>query len=115
MTSTAKPTAPQPFGDWLLDMLHRKDWSQRRLAREAGVTSAAVSRWVRGMDLPGAENIARIAAAFGLDPVVVMHRVNGSPPTLGYLAALEDDLTEEEMASVAAFAEYVKARRGRQN
>jgi transcriptional regulator with XRE-family HTH domain len=112
VNARAKDRDGRPFGDWLSDELSRREWSQRLLARKVGVTSAAVSRWVRGLDTPGGANIAKIAGAFGLDAAVVMHRVNGSPGTVGFLAALEDDLTAEEMESVKSFVEFVRSRRG---
>lgn len=54
------------FPERLQELLHENKISQRQLAREIGVTSAAVSAWCRGLKQPTADNIAAVAQFFGV-------------------------------------------------
>ena len=59
-------TPPETFRGWLSHHLKAKGWSQRRVAREAGVHPSAVSRLLReGRDptLETARKIARVLEA----------------------------------------------------
>jgi transcriptional regulator with XRE-family HTH domain len=101
----------ESFGEWLQRQLDRREISQRLFARHVGVTSAAVSRWIRNMDVPSGVNPGRIAAALGLDAAIVMHRIAGAPHDPGFLAALEEQATPEEQQEIRDFAAFVLSRR----
>lgn len=49
------------FSEWLSAQLADLDKSQTDLWKSVGVTSAAVSRWINGEDIPGTKNCIKIA------------------------------------------------------
>lgn len=69
----------EDFGKWLKRQLHRREWSQARLAREAGVSPTAVSHWITGKKLPDAESCDKIAEAFFLSRDEVLSRAGLRP------------------------------------
>lgn len=64
-------TAPhsRTFGALVRQLRDERGWTQEQLAREAGITVTSVSNLERGAtQLPNAETVERLAAAFGLEP-----------------------------------------------
>jgi transcriptional regulator with XRE-family HTH domain len=61
--------ARNKFGEWLDVTMSNKRMMGRTLAEAAGVHDSAVSRWRSGAGVPGAETLARIAEALGVDPL----------------------------------------------
>jgi transcriptional regulator with XRE-family HTH domain len=58
--------ATRPFAPAVRDLLHERDWSQRRLATAAGLDPASLSRALRGAQHAGPNLAARVAAALDL-------------------------------------------------
>lgn len=50
---------------------HEGRWSQKRLARACGVSQAAVSKWLGGLQDPSLAHLVLLAANLKLDPVVL--------------------------------------------
>lgn len=48
-------------------LLSERGWSHAELARRIGISRAAVSQWVKGVD-PSLEMLQRAAAALGVSP-----------------------------------------------
>jgi len=67
--------AETAFVAWLRDQLAARDWTDRELAERAGVSSAAVSRWMGGTRTPNASNIARLANALSIESDEVYARL----------------------------------------
>jgi len=59
--------------------IKRKGWSQRRLARAAGRSAEAVSRWCRGQSFPGIEDALKVAKILG-QPVESIWSLRGWRP-----------------------------------
>jgi transcriptional regulator with XRE-family HTH domain len=60
------------FGDWLRAEIKRRDLTITQFAEVAGVTQAAVSRWLGGQRRPDVASTQRIALALGLPAEVVL-------------------------------------------
>lgn len=75
--------AHEPFPVWLRRQIARRDWKSAELARRAGVSSAMVSRWINGIDVPSPESCIRIAEVMNIDPDDVLgiagHRIPDRP------------------------------------
>lgn len=54
------------IGDRIRHALSYRNMSQRELAEKAGITEAAVSRYLKGDRIPRAVTVARIAKALGV-------------------------------------------------
>lgn len=67
------------FNKWLLDQLRERDWTQADLSRAAGLTSAAVSKYINGR-IPDKESLRKIARAFKLPPEFVFEKAGLLPP-----------------------------------
>jgi transcriptional regulator with XRE-family HTH domain len=54
---------------------HRKinGYSQKRLAKELGVSIALISHWERGVTMPGFINIIKLCVLFGVTPTELYH------------------------------------------
>lgn len=53
------------FGKRLYTLMLEKGWTQSELARQADVLRDSVSNYVRGLDLPGPQNLKKLAKALG--------------------------------------------------
>lgn len=82
------------LGQELEEYLQRLGWSRRRLAEEAGLTIATISRLMRGLQPATHENIEAIAAAFQMDPFYLKRRAGLMAP----LPGAERDPTVEYIA-----------------
>ena len=68
------------FSEWLQSEMDNRGWSQADLAREAGVTRAAINGVLTGARGPGNELCVAIANAFHLTPEVVFRAAGLLPP-----------------------------------
>jgi transcriptional regulator with XRE-family HTH domain len=68
------------FSDWLNAELIRRDMSQADLARDSGLTTAAISRFMSGSRNASAEACSAIAKALNLPPEVVFREAGLLPP-----------------------------------
>jgi len=50
----------------IVELRSEKGWSQDELAQKVGVHFRSVGRWERGVAIPGAEDILKLAQAFGV-------------------------------------------------
>ena len=64
------------FAERLIDLREGKKISQRKLAKELGVSHSAIQRWESALQIPNLEMASTIAQYFGV--------------SLDYLAGLED-------------------------
>lgn len=67
------------FAENLASTLKARNMSQRDLARRAGITEAAVSRYVKGLRQPRAMTTQRIAAALDV-PITSLLDTTGDMP-----------------------------------
>ncbi|AKA72313.1 helix-turn-helix transcriptional regulator [Clostridium scatologenes] len=59
----------QPNKKYIIDLIHKSNWSQNKFAMKAGVSKTTISRWVNGKRGAGAELIAGIIRAFPNEPI----------------------------------------------
>lgn len=76
------------FAEYLASTLKARNMSQRDLARCAGITEAAVSRYVKGLRQPRATTIRRIAMALDV--------------SVASLLAMTGDVPEDTLAEAVA-------------
>ena len=69
------------FSGWLTTELEERNMSQSELARQAGVTRAAINGVLTGSRNPGNDLCIGIADAFGLPPETVYRKAGLLPPT----------------------------------
>ena len=55
------------------DALASKGWSQRRLAKESGLTEASISKYFSGQRSPSLLNIKALADALDLEPMELIN------------------------------------------
>src|SRR3972149_5954479 len=67
------------FPEWLMNELNSRDWSQADLARQSGLTTAAISRILTGERKAGADACQQIASALGY-PAETVYRAAGKLP-----------------------------------
>lgn len=66
----ARPTYRGFRGDHLRQLREEQDWTQEALGARVGTPPTAVSRWERGLVVPEAAQVARLARALGVPPQV---------------------------------------------
>lgn len=71
------------FVHWLVNELDDRGWSQRELARRAGISAAAVNQIISEQRLPTAEFCIDIARALRLSPEHVLRKAGYLPPSVG--------------------------------
>jgi transcriptional regulator with XRE-family HTH domain len=63
------------FGDWLMNELNNRGWSQAELARKSSLTPQAISNYINDpYRKPDTEALRKIAKAFGLPETVVYYQ-----------------------------------------
>lgn len=112
----------ETFGDWLQGELNKRGMKQADLAREAGLTTATVSRLVTQQRSPDDETCVKIARAFGnVSAEEVFRRAGKLPPapsqehehSLRELYELAKRLTSRQREELLEFA-YFQYRRRRE-
>jgi len=68
------------FVQWVLTELDDRGWSQRELARRAGISAAAVNQILTEQRQPTAEFSIAIARALRVPPEAVLRRAGHLPP-----------------------------------
>lgn len=87
--TNTKHLTKQEFGRLLYRRMIERGWNQSELARRADVQRYSVSAYVRGLSLPGQENLVKLANAFGVAPVDLL------PNTIE--SAIDEDMPSIEM------------------
>ncbi len=85
-------TTMDNFLVWLNNKIRENDWSQRELAKRAGISHSAIANVMSGLREPTLDFCKAMAKAFNERPETVL-RIAGLLPTS---VALVDDLDEEE-------------------
>src|SRR5262245_4971862 len=65
-TSSHRPIGPTPSAALAREIQRRSGLSQAKLARRAGLPRSVVNVYLKGRREPGADSLARLAAAAGL-------------------------------------------------
>jgi transcriptional regulator with XRE-family HTH domain len=77
MAKRTKPNAPAP-GQLVRDARRGRGWSQAELAKRAGISQAAVSKYERGdPEGPSRPNVLVLALVLGLDPTALDPSLEG--------------------------------------
>lgn len=87
------------FAEYLASTLKARNMSQRDLARCAGITEAAVSRYVKGLRQPRATTIQRIAMALDVSVASLLVTTSDVP----------EDLLAEAVSTVCAQSAHLSA------
>lgn len=100
------------FGQWLLENLEIKGWSQSELARRCRVKPSTVSKWISGENKPSPENIVDMAPLLGVTPEEIFRRVWLPASMATRLETRElleyvEGLTREERAELLRYAKYL--------
>jgi len=73
-------TMDTTFGDWLMDKLNQKDWSQADLARRSGVSRTSISDIISGRRQVGKDLAVSVSEALAL-PLEEVFRAAGLLPS----------------------------------
>jgi len=97
------------LGDRIADLRDRKGWRQVTLARRAGLRPERLSRIVRRIEIPRADEFVRIASVFGVSLDELAYGPEGLPKGgLSRLAAeLESLASPEVIAGLAALLQLL--------
>lgn len=102
------------FGVWLAGQLQRAEMKQVDLHRRSGLSTGAISEWLRGIRIPDPENCDRIADALGIPVDVVLSAAGHRPkiqmretPEIEESLSMMRSLPREEQQVVL---EYVRFR-----
>lgn len=106
------------FGDWLLQELEKRDWSQAKLARMTGVTRQAINAYInKRRTTPDAATIDGIAKAFGMSTQEVFRAAGLMPelptPRDKYVDNLTyrlELLTDDQLEDVLKYIEFISTR-----
>src|SRR5918998_1604879 len=60
------------FSAWVRQQLRRRQWNDAELARQLGMPSGTISRWLRGERQPSTRSCDLIADVFGVDVDLVL-------------------------------------------
>jgi transcriptional regulator with XRE-family HTH domain len=90
-------TMSNNFGNWLMQELKERDWTQSDLARATGLTRQAISYFIGGKSkTPDDDSLHRIAKALKLPPVQVYREAGLLPPEPDVTKMIEQILHEIE-------------------
>lgn len=71
------------FGAWLRHQMRRREWHQAEMARQSGLSSAVISRWLTGVNVPSPSNCLKLAETLFVssDDVLAIagHRIPDRP------------------------------------
>lgn len=68
------------FGEWLLQQIERREWSQADFARLSKMNPQNISRWINNERVPSPRSCLRMADIFGIDEDVVLRAAGHKPP-----------------------------------
>ena len=78
------------FGKIIYDLRKKKGITQEEMAAELGVTAAAVSKWEKGLSVPDADALVRIAELYE----VTVGELLGAPPASEEATEPQPDMRE---------------------
>lgn len=99
-----------PFATWLQEQLDQRGWSQRELARRAGVSHTPISLVLSGQTNLGFRVCRGIARALGVAESEVFHRAGLLPepaddPLTRQLMKMASSLSDENLRILVELAE----------
>lgn len=103
------------FSEWLQQQMDERGWSQADLARNSGLTRAAISNYVNAVRAaPDADSCVALARAFKLPPEHVLRVAGYLPPapeeerspTLLEMIEIFRNSTPEEQEEMISFARW---------
>jgi transcriptional regulator with XRE-family HTH domain len=111
-----KMLSMENFGDWLLQELEKRDWSQSDLVKNAGISRGTLSNIISGNRGVGFDSLLAIAHAFKISPISIFRKA-GILPEGGDEASFADynhllsQLTTEEQEEIRQIMEMKIERR----
>lgn len=66
--------------EYILELMQKKKWSKRQLARKAGVSATSVCRWLAGERGAGRSMIQGLIQAFPQEPLDKLFFLNSTLP-----------------------------------
>lgn len=89
------------------DALATKGWTQKRLAEEIGVTSQAVTNWLKGVDFPRPAALLKLATALQLTFEQLVE-VTATKPIVAFRKKAAAKTTDEHVTKALAMAAMLK-------
>ncbi len=65
-------TSNADFGEWLIEQIERREWTQADFARESKLNPQNISRWINNERVPSPASCLRIALVLRVDEDVVL-------------------------------------------
>lgn len=102
------------FSEWLYEIMEEKGLSQASLARKANLSRTAIHNVLNENRQPGNDLCLAVAAALGLDPVIVYEKAGllpKSPPETELqrqLVFLFNQLPDDEKKRLVEYAGFLK-------
>jgi transcriptional regulator with XRE-family HTH domain len=100
---------PQTLAERLVATRERLGWSQEDAASRLGLKPPQLSKWERGVNVPGGRNLARLAKGYGVTVAELLgESTNGKAPDTGE-AALDRQPALGEATITLALKDYYRA------
>lgn len=105
------------FGQWLLDKLKERGWSNSEFGRRLNRTQPAISKIISGKNKPRPELIINMAHLLDVTPEEVFRRVwlpesaEEDRPTTSEIMEYIDHFTDEERQELLKYVKYLYQRR----
>jgi len=72
-------TSNADFGEWLMEQIERREWTQADFARESKLNPQNISRWINNERVPSPASCLRIASVLRVDEDVVLRAASHKP------------------------------------
>ncbi len=77
--NNAKMLSMENFGDWLVEELEKRGWSQSDLVKTAGISRGTLSNIISGTRGVGSDSLVAIAEALKISPITIFRKAGLLP------------------------------------
>lgn len=86
----------EKFGEFLIEQRKKRNLTQKEIAKKIGVSTAAVSKWERGLCLPELSKFEDIAKVFDMTLAEVMQCKEGDNSAESFSEVLRETINTSE-------------------
>jgi len=115
--TNAKMLSMENFGEWLIQEIDKRGWTQSDLVRLSGISRGTLSNIISGTRGVGNDSMVAIAHALKISPVTIFRKAGLLPPDTSEKVSFEDwqyiisQLTPDEQEEIRQIVELKIERR----